>query len=224
MPTWPPRTTFFSITDAAGKSGLRGDHYIFSDLAVMTDVHQIVDLRASADAGDVQGAAIHGRVGADLDVIFNFQPADLRKLFIPAGLLIAHVAEAVAAEHRAGVNDHAIAESRARIDSDIRIQIDSRVRCFTFGADHAAGADPRILSDVHVFADDHSLFDRHAFASCAEGCTIALGWMPGLPLRARHKKLCRPGKCQPRLGRETSSGLAFCLSGAKSPAITAEAR
>ena len=59
--------------DAAGKPGLSGDHYVFPDLAVVPDVHQIIDLGAAADACNLQRSTIDGRVGPDLDVVCNFQ-------------------------------------------------------------------------------------------------------------------------------------------------------
>jgi len=143
---------------AAGKAGLRGDHNVLADLAVVANVHQVVDFCASGYAGCVQCTAINGGVGADFDVIFDFEAADLRKLFITAGRLIAHVAEAIAAEHRARVNDDSVSEACTGIDRDVRIQITiASDDCFR--ADHAAGADPRALADGRALADDYSLSD-----------------------------------------------------------------
>src|SRR5438445_2072129 len=85
----------------ARESALRSDDHIFPNLYVMPDMYQIVDLRASPDAGHIQGAAINSRVSSDLDVVFNFQSADLRELLIASGLLIAHIAESVTPQHRA---------------------------------------------------------------------------------------------------------------------------
>src|SRR5271166_2049632 len=145
---------------AAGKSGLRGDYNVFSNLAVVGNVYQVVDFRSSTDARHVQGSAVDGRVSADLDVVLDLEPSDLRKLLVAARRLIAHVTEAVAAEHSAGMNDHAISDAHAGIDGDVRIEItvasDGCPR-----ADHAACPDARALSDVRVFADDDSLFNRN---------------------------------------------------------------
>jgi hypothetical protein len=54
--------------DATRQTGLRRDDDILADLTVVTDVDQVVDLRAAADAGFVERAAIDGGVGADLNV------------------------------------------------------------------------------------------------------------------------------------------------------------
>src|SRR2546426_41886 len=98
----------------ARESALRSDDHIFPNLYVMPDMYQIVDLRASPDAGHIQGAAINSRVSSDLDVVFNFQSADLRELLIASGLLIAHIAESVTPQHRARVNNRAAGANPSR--------------------------------------------------------------------------------------------------------------
>jgi hypothetical protein len=59
--------------------------------------------------GLLQRAAVDGRVGADLHVVLDQQRPLLRKLRVSAGLLVAHIAEAVRAQHHSGMNDDAIA-------------------------------------------------------------------------------------------------------------------
>ena len=51
----------------------------------MADVHQVVHLRASTDAGLVERAAIHGGVSADFHVVFDYETSDLGKLFVSSG-------------------------------------------------------------------------------------------------------------------------------------------
>ena len=45
---------------------------------VVADLHEIVDLRALADHRVAVCAAIDGHAGADLDVVLDDDPADLR--------------------------------------------------------------------------------------------------------------------------------------------------
>ena len=59
--------------NAAGEAGLRGDHDILSYLAIVADVNKVVDLRAAADAGNFQRATVDGGVGADLNIIADFE-------------------------------------------------------------------------------------------------------------------------------------------------------
>ena len=55
-----------------------GDYAIAADADVMGDLHEIVDLGALADDRIGHGAAIDGGVGADLDIVLDDDPADLR--------------------------------------------------------------------------------------------------------------------------------------------------
>ena len=89
----------------------------------MPDMHQVVQLRAAPDHGCVERTAIHRAVGANLHIVANLQPADLRKFCVGAALLIAHESETVAAQHRPGMHGHAIAHGRARINTDIRFDV-----------------------------------------------------------------------------------------------------
>ena len=65
---------------------------------VVADLDEIVDLGALADHGVADGAAVDGRVGADLDIILDDDPADLRHLAWPSAPM--HEAEAVLADAR----------------------------------------------------------------------------------------------------------------------------
>ena len=156
----------FFYRDTSREPGLGGDNNIFSDLAVVANVYQIVDFRASSDAGFVQRSAIDSGIGADLDIIFDFQAADLRKLFVAASRLVAHIAKAVAAEHGTGVNNYAVSKTHAGINRHVRIEITTRSDVYV-RANYAACADPRVLSDLRTFADYASLLNRN---SCREMC------------------------------------------------------
>ena len=151
----------FFYRNTAGKACLGGDYHIFSDLAVVANVNQIIDFRASPDAGCVEGSAVDGGVGADLDIVFDFQTSDLRKLFITASRLVTHIAEAVAAKHCAGVDDYAVSKTHARINRHVRIEITTRSDAYV-RANYAACSDSRVLSDPRTFADHDSLFNRNS--------------------------------------------------------------
>ena len=90
--------------------GLRRDNHVLAELAVVADVHQIIDLRAAPNAGRLQRAAIDGRVRPDLHVVADFKFSDLRKFFVTPALRIANITKAIAAQHRARMDNHAIAQ------------------------------------------------------------------------------------------------------------------
>ena len=84
----------------------------------MRDLHQVVDLRAGADARLADRRPIDRRVRADLDVVFDDDVGVLRDLQVRAVGLLGE-AEAVAADDGAVLQDDAIADrdTRSRIDT-----------------------------------------------------------------------------------------------------------
>ena len=138
--------------DAAGEAGLGGDDYIFSELAVVADVNEIIDFCALADASFVEGSAVDGRVGSDFDVVFEDETADLRGLLVASCLRVADVAEAFTAEDGSGLDDDAIAKMDCGIDGDVGV--DAAVRSDRdIVADYCAGADGGFIFDSYVFSD-----------------------------------------------------------------------
>ena len=72
----------------------------------------------------------------------------LRELRVSAGLRVAHIAEAVRAQHRAGMNDDAVAERGS-------------------GIEHGARIDAAVLADAHALADDRAGLDARSCADAA---------------------------------------------------------
>ena len=111
------------------------------------DVDEVVELGAAADARLFERAAIDRGVRADLHIIFDDEPALLRELRVLAGRAVAHVAEAIGAEHCARMHDHAISQFRAGIEHHARIKV-------AIAADAHAGADDDAGIDAGACADD----------------------------------------------------------------------
>ena len=81
-----------------------------ADDDVVPDLHEIINFRAFADHRILKSAAVDGCIGADLDVVLDDDPADLRHLEVAAG---AHgEAEAVLADPHAGMDDDPVADER----------------------------------------------------------------------------------------------------------------
>ncbi len=78
------------------------------DPNVVADLHEIVDLGSRADHGIVDASAIDRSVRADLHVISNDAPADVRNLLVSA--VPEHIAKAVAPDARARVDEAARAD------------------------------------------------------------------------------------------------------------------
>src|SRR5688572_11320207 len=109
----------------------------------MTNLHEIVELRAATDPAFTNRSAIDRRARADLHVIFKHDSAGLRNLQ-PALLLVPRVTKPVATDHRV-VEDHdALADDRALANRSTRVN-------------------DRILPDAHVVVDRHVWMNANAF-------------------------------------------------------------
>src|SRR2546430_5652264 len=91
---------------AATDTGLRCDHNPLANVAVMTDMNQIVDLRAATDPRAAQSRAIDAGICPQLNIIFNDNRADLRKLVIAN--VVAHVPKSIGAYDYAGMQNDPI--------------------------------------------------------------------------------------------------------------------
>jgi len=82
---------------ASADSRLGGDHNVAANLDVVSDVDKVVELYAIADDSGIEGSAVDGRIRSNLNIVTNDQGADLRKLFVSAGLRVADESETVTA-------------------------------------------------------------------------------------------------------------------------------
>ena len=67
-----------------GDPGLRHQHAMAADDAIVADHHEVIDLGAFADHRVAVRAAVDRRIGADLDVVLDHHPTDLRNLEVTA--------------------------------------------------------------------------------------------------------------------------------------------
>ena len=110
------------------------------------DLHEVVDLGARPDPRLTDRRTIDGRIGADFDVVFDDDVAVLRDLEVRS-VRLADEPEAVAADHRAVLHDHPMADPDALANRDVRVH-DAVV------ADHGAGADHDVGKHDRACADD----------------------------------------------------------------------
>ena len=88
---------------------------------VVGDLNEVINLDAVGDARGVECSPVHGGVGADLDVIADFDPTDLREL--PMAAFPEDVTEAVRADNGSRMNDDAATEADALIERYARMQV-----------------------------------------------------------------------------------------------------
>ena len=192
MPTWPPTTRIGADAARSGNAGLRRDHDIASHVHVVAEVDQIVDLHAALDAGFFQSAAIDGRVGADLDVIFNHEPPLLRELEIFAAVGVAHIAKAVGSKYHAGVNDDVLAQFGARINNDARINA-AMGADFDASSNHRTGANPGSGANLRMRLNHHARTHRDMLAERRGGIDDRSGMYAAVRFR-RSEESSSPGK------------------------------
>ncbi len=109
-------------------------------------------------------AAVDRGVGADLDVVLDDHPADLRHLGVAAGAH--HVAEPVLADPGARMHDHAVAhqgvdQRHMRADGAVAPDPDLRPD-HRPGVNHRAGADLRARPDHRARIDRDAAFEPRA--------------------------------------------------------------
>ena len=136
---------------AAGNAGLRDQQAALADFDVVRDLHEVINLRALADDGGAECAAVDRHARADFHVVADDDVANLRHLAVDAAVL--HVAETIRADHRVGVNADAPADFRARINHNVREQIHV-VAEFGVVADEIAALQNGPRADAHAFADN----------------------------------------------------------------------
>src|SRR5262245_2810742 len=106
-----------------------------SDRHVVSDLNQIVDLGALLDDCFAQCGSINRDVRTKLDVVLDRDSAKLWNFVVPP--LILYIAETVASDHRAAVNNHPCSDCAAFPDDDIRIE-------------------ERIVTNGRIAADEHT--------------------------------------------------------------------
>jgi hypothetical protein len=88
---------------------------VLTDLDIVTDLDEIIDFNAGANPGGAQRAPIDRGAAADLNVVADFDRTYLWKF--PVFPFAEDVAEAVTADHDAGMQGHAGPNMCARIKS-----------------------------------------------------------------------------------------------------------
>lgn len=100
--------------DASGDTYLPHDDTVFSDAVVVRDLNQVVYLSAPSDGRHAGACSVYGGVCADLNIVTQKNPTDLRYLVM--GVPDLGVPEAVCADYTAAVEDYPIPEDDVAVD------------------------------------------------------------------------------------------------------------
>src|SRR5207253_6229794 len=114
---------------ATRDAALRHQDAVPADHAVVSYLHEVIDLGPLADHGVAAAAAVDRGVDPDLDVVLHDDAAKLRHLDVAACARL--IAKAVVPDMAAGVDDDAVAEQRMHdrgVRADRTIAADRHVR------------------------------------------------------------------------------------------------
>src|SRR3954467_5995631 len=180
------------------KTGLRGDHHVFSDIYVVAYMDEVVDFCSAPDTSDVQCSSVNGGICTDLNIVFYFEPAHLGEFHVPACFRVAYVSEASASQHRPRMHYDPISNSHAGINCDIWGKV-------ALIADMNVSPNPRPSSDACSAANLSIVVNGYVRLNCYvlsdSNCWMnhcALMYARLMSLRRRNE-FGRPGKGQPRL-------------------------
>jgi len=155
----PADQALSAYPDASGDSCLGGDNRVFTDPAVMGDLHQVVYLGPPADKCGAHGRTVDRGVGADLDVVLYLHVAHLGNLYIGTVLLRSEP-EAVGPDDRTAVYGDPVADDGAVIAGDQRKE-DTVASYGNVVHEYRVLADHRIVADSAALTDDGMLADRN---------------------------------------------------------------
>src|SRR5260370_29257045 len=116
----------------------------------MTDMNHVIEFRTSSDSRSTQSRAIDAGVRTQLNIIFNDDGTDLRKLVIAH--VAAHVTKTVCADHHSGVKNHAIADADAVLEKNVRMN-------------HTVFAARNVIADLRAGSELRAVTDDRAFAA-----------------------------------------------------------
>src|ERR1035437_3204908 len=168
-----------SYARAASDSGAACDRSMRADAHVVPDLDQIVQLDPVLDDSVIQRTPVDASIGADFNVVADHHPAYLRDL--APGVIVLRNAEAVGANHRAGVHQRALAQAATRIDGHAGVQAAGGadldpIAEVTARPDHHApaqldpAADIRPGTDTGAGRDRGAAFDDRALVHPGRGC------------------------------------------------------
>src|SRR5262245_26929130 len=153
----------------ARDSCLRRNDRMLAHLNVVSDLNEVIEFRSTANHSSLQRTPIDAGVCTDLDIVFNNDLADLRKLHVAFAIL--HVTKPIGPDHRARMNNDAVSDRHIFIDDNSRIQRairtnDGSLSHVTTGFDDAGIADNGPGLDDSARTDPHAVTDLRIRSNC----------------------------------------------------------
>src|SRR6266850_7435973 len=142
---------------AAADACLGGNHNALTDIAVMTNVHHVIQFGAASDPRAPQRGAIYTRVCAKFNVVFDNHGANLGKLVVAH--IVAYITEAICPYTDPCMKNHLMAKRNSVVQNDVGVkhtlisERDIRTNNYS-GFESCISADVSIVAHEHVRADE----------------------------------------------------------------------
>ena len=103
-----------------GDTDLCGHHRILSNLHIVRNLAEVVNLHALADDGGFHLGPVNGRSRSDFHIVPDDHIAQVLD-FLPGTVRLRGVAEAIGTDDGIGMDDHVVTDDHARVDHHARI-------------------------------------------------------------------------------------------------------
>src|SRR5216117_1147090 len=141
---------------------LRAKQRIFTNVGGVTDLHEVVDFCAAADACFADGGTVDCGVGADFDVIFENDNSGLNDFVIRAVVLLG-ISEPIGTDLRPILKNDVVAKHAKLANGDMGVGLEVVANTNT-AADMDKGVNRTVASNPNVVLDHHIRADGSSFS------------------------------------------------------------
>src|SRR5215813_8363300 len=115
-------------------------------------MHHVIQLRATTNPSLTKCGAIDTGIRSQLDIIFNYDRANLRKLVVTH--VVTNIAKAISADTDSCMQNHLIADTDAIVENDVRVQHAIGAHRY-IRAQHDTGLKTRSWTNDRILAHDY---------------------------------------------------------------------
>jgi hypothetical protein len=113
---------YYIISSRAGAcdSNLADDQVVGTNLAVVSDLNEVINLGTRSDTGSLESASVDGGAGSDFNIVANFHAAKLRYLDMSTALK--SIPKSIGPYHCIGMNDGPVTNNTIVVQDNIGIE------------------------------------------------------------------------------------------------------
>ena len=119
----------------------------------MTDLHQVIDLNAAADAGFAYAGSVDAGVGLNFHVVFDYDWSWLRNL-VPLSVVSLGEAKSVGTDDDSVVQQDVVADAAVLADHNVSVREEVAADLYA-AIDYRVREQHCMIADLDVLVDDH---------------------------------------------------------------------